>query len=46
MRERAEMMGGALVVESSPGRGTTVQIDIPFLAAKSDLPENFPSGGV
>jgi len=30
MRERAEMVGGSLSVESSPGRGTTVVARIPF----------------
>lgn len=32
MRERVEMVGGTLVIESTPGEGTTVQADIPFLA--------------
>lgn len=30
MRERAEMVGGSFCVESAPGVGTTVQVDIPF----------------
>jgi signal transduction histidine kinase len=29
MRERAEMLGGHLVVESSPGAGTTVFVEVP-----------------
>ena len=29
MRERLEMIGGKLVVESSPGKGTTVRAQIP-----------------
>lgn len=29
MRERAEMVGGAFGVESIPGRGTTIQVQIP-----------------
>lgn len=32
MRERAEMLGGRLVIESSPGSGTTIQAEIPYLA--------------
>ena len=30
MRERVEMIGGTLLVESAPGRGTTVRAEIPF----------------
>jgi signal transduction histidine kinase len=30
MRERAEMVGGTLTVESSPGHGTTITTQIPF----------------
>ena len=30
MRERLEMVGGTLVLESAPGRGTTVRAEIPF----------------
>jgi two-component system sensor histidine kinase DegS len=30
MRERLEMVGGTLVIESAPGRGTTVRAEIPF----------------
>jgi signal transduction histidine kinase len=29
-KEFAAMMGGSLVVESAPGRGTTVRVDLPF----------------
>ena len=29
MRERAELLGGRLLLESSPGRGTTVSVTIP-----------------
>jgi signal transduction histidine kinase len=29
MRERLEMVGGHLAVESSPGKGTTIRADIP-----------------
>lgn len=30
MRERLEMVGGRLAIESAPGRGTTVRAEIPF----------------
>src|SRR6185369_11309940 len=30
MRERVEMVGGTLALDSSPGRGTTVRAEIPF----------------
>ncbi len=30
MRERVEMVGGTLAVESTPGKGTTVRAEIPF----------------
>ncbi len=29
MRERLEMVGGKFIVESAPGKGTTVQAQIP-----------------
>lgn len=29
MRERADMLGGTLTIESSPGQGATVQLEIP-----------------
>jgi signal transduction histidine kinase len=30
MRERAQMLGGTLDVRSSPGRGTHLQVNLPF----------------
>jgi signal transduction histidine kinase len=36
MRERVEMVGGALTVESSPRRGTTVRADVPLKAVPRD----------
>ncbi len=30
MRERAEMVGGTLAIESTQGQGTTIQISLPF----------------
>lgn len=35
MRERIEMVDGTLVIESTPGQGTTVRAEIPFQPAKS-----------
>jgi len=31
MRERVEMVGGNLTIESTPGKGTTVRTEIPFV---------------
>jgi signal transduction histidine kinase len=31
MRERAELMSGYLLVESSPGKGTRITVELPFL---------------
>lgn len=30
MRERAEMLGGTLTIESAPGQGTTIQVEVPY----------------
>ena len=30
MRERAEMLGRELTIESSPGRGTTIYVEVPY----------------
>jgi two-component system sensor histidine kinase DegS len=30
MRERVEMLGGELAIESEPGRGTTVVVELPY----------------
>ena len=34
MRERVEMVGGIFCVESAPGQGTTIQVEIPFAKAR------------
>ncbi len=31
MRERVEMVGGRFTIESTPGKGTTVKVEIPFI---------------
>jgi signal transduction histidine kinase len=33
MRERMEMVGGSLRVESAPGEGTSIHAEIPIMAA-------------
>lgn len=35
MRERAEMLGGSLTIESTPGTGTTVHVEMPYERANS-----------
>lgn len=36
MRERMEMVGGSLTVQSTPGKGTTICAQIPFSAANKE----------
>jgi PAS domain S-box-containing protein len=36
MRERVEMVGGTFCVESAPGQGTTVQVEIPVVGVRKD----------
>jgi signal transduction histidine kinase len=36
MGERAEMLGGTLVVESSPGAGATLFVEVPYVHSYSD----------
>jgi len=36
MRERVEMLGGTMVVESAPGTGTTVLVEVPYANSHSD----------
>ncbi len=38
MRERAELLGGKLSIESAPGRGTTIIADVPLAFPPSPLP--------
>ena len=38
MRERAELLGGRLDLASTPGRGTTVRLAIPYLPAAQSRP--------
>ena len=39
MRERVEMVGGTFFVESAPGKGTTVRVEIPFAPAQISAPK-------
>jgi len=41
MRERVEMVGGTFCIESAPGKGTTIQVEIPFGKALKDAPKKF-----
>jgi signal transduction histidine kinase len=36
MRERVEMVGGTFCVESAPGKGTAIQVEIPFAKARKE----------
>ncbi|HEX2618266.1 MAG TPA: ATP-binding protein, partial [Flavobacteriales bacterium] len=36
MRERAEMVGGTMVVDSVPGKGTRITASVPFAATPKD----------
>jgi PAS domain S-box-containing protein len=36
MRERAEMLGGALIIESTPGRGTSIILEVPVVDTDTD----------
>jgi chemotaxis protein histidine kinase CheA len=44
MRARAERLGGSLVVESTPGQGTTILLGLP-VGSSDDTPEPSPSVG-
>jgi signal transduction histidine kinase len=35
MKERVEMVGGSLTIESARGKGTTVRVEIPFIPEKA-----------
>ena len=35
MRERVEMVGGTFCVESAPGKGTTIQVEVPFAKVRA-----------
>ncbi|NOZ06748.1 MAG: HAMP domain-containing protein [Chloroflexi bacterium] len=39
MRERAELLGGKLSIESAPGQGTTVIADVPVIVSPIALPD-------
>jgi signal transduction histidine kinase len=35
MKERMEMVGGGLTIESAPGKGTTVRAQVPFISGET-----------
>jgi signal transduction histidine kinase len=35
IQERAEMLGGSLVIESAPGTGTTIVVEVPHANSNS-----------
>jgi PAS domain S-box-containing protein len=37
MRERVEMVGGTFCVESTPGKGTAIEVEIPFAKVRKGL---------
>lgn len=39
MRERVEMIGGTFCVESAPGQGTTVRVEVPSATSDSQKPK-------
>jgi signal transduction histidine kinase len=39
MRERIEQAGGSLSVESAPGEGSTLAVELPMVAPESASPE-------
>lgn len=39
MRERATIAGGVLVIDSAPGRGTTISLRIPLVPAPNEAPQ-------
>jgi two-component system sensor histidine kinase DegS len=38
MRERAELVGGTLNIESAPGEGATIELQLPLQATQADAP--------
>ncbi len=44
MRERIEQAGGSLSVESAPGEGSTLAVELPMLAPEGGSPQNGSSG--
>ncbi len=47
MRERAELLGGRLTIESNPGQGTSVYVEIPLAIEENinGIKEAHPAGG-
>lgn len=45
IRERVRLLDGQVVIESSPGKGTHITVDLPFAAASGDSDTIDPSHG-
>jgi len=45
MRERASLLGGTLTIESSPGAGTTVFVEIPLQRREAEHAKDSAVGG-
>ncbi|MBM4160882.1 MAG: PAS domain S-box protein [Ignavibacteria bacterium] len=45
MRERATSFGGTFTIDSSPGQGTTITVDIPLKDTREDGKDSHSSGG-
>jgi signal transduction histidine kinase len=45
MRDRVEFAEGTLVLESMPGRGTTIRVDMPYATAARTPPRLLPTSG-
>jgi signal transduction histidine kinase len=39
MTERARMLGGSVLIDSAPGKGTRIRLDLPLLAPPNGGPE-------
>jgi signal transduction histidine kinase len=44
MRERAELIGASLTVDSAPGRGTTISVEVPLQFATGESASPLPAG--
>jgi two-component system sensor histidine kinase UhpB len=46
MRERALLVGGGLEIDSRPGKGTTVKLEVPMRSEQPDMAEKTATAGV
>src|SRR5690606_18956533 len=40
MRERAHLVGGTFLIDSRPGKGTSISVSVPYSCAKGEDDEN------